>query len=401
MKRLKIAILLSATLIFTQCSKKIILPTPPSTHIEMPTPKPIIVGAEQLTILLPKLQEQPVALVVNNTALVGKTHLADTLKSRGINIKKIFAPEHGFRGTADAGEHVKDGIDKKTGFPIISLYGNKKKPTREQLADVNIVIFDIQDVGVRFYTYISTLHYIMEACAEHGKKLIIVDRPNPNGSYVDGPVLQPEHKSFLGMHPIPLVHGLTVGELAQMINGEGWLDNGKKCTIEIIPVKNWRHADFYSLPEKPSPNLPNDQSIKLYPSLGLFEGTVMSVGRGTPSPFQIVGHPDIKTLPFQFTPVSIEGMAKNPLHENKICYGLDLRNIPLQPKLSLSYLIQMYALFPDKEKFFNKNSFDKHVGTSALRQQIREGLSEEAIRQTWQKDLEVYKAIRSKYLLYP
>jgi uncharacterized protein YbbC (DUF1343 family) len=361
----------------------------------------VLIGAQQLEVLLPKLSGKKVALVVNNTSVIGRTHLTDTLIASGVQIKKIFAPEHGFRGTADAGEHVKDGIDIKTGLPLVSLYGNNKKPTSEQLADVDILIFDIQDVGVRFYTYISTMHYIMEACAEQKKKLIILDRPNPNGNYVDGPVLEPQFKSFLGMHPIPLVHGLTVGELANMVNGEGWLQNKLTCDLEVIPVKNWTHAQPWSLNEKPSPNLPNDQAIVLYPSLGLFEGTVMSVGRGTQMPFQIVGHPDLKGMEFQFTPVSIPGMAKNPLYENKVCYGLDLRNIKADRKLDLQYLLQMYQAFPEKSKFFNDKNFDTHLGTSTLREQIKRGITENEIRRSWAEKLEEYKKKRTKYLLYP
>jgi uncharacterized protein YbbC (DUF1343 family) len=305
----------------------------------------LVLGAQQLDLLLPKLTNKKVALVVNNTSTIGKTHLADTLLARSVSIVKIFAPEHGFRGTADAGEHVKDGVDVKTGLKLVSLYGSNRKPSAEQLADVDILIFDIQDVGVRFYTYISTLQYLMEACAEQNKKLIILDRPNPNGNFVDGPVLEPQFRSFLGMHTIPLVHGLTVGELAGMINGEGWLGEGKKCDVEVIKMQNWKHADEYSLPAKPSPNLPNDQAIRLYPSLGLFEGTVISVGRGTQMPFQIIGHPSLTSMPFQFTPVSIEGMSKNPPYENQVCYGLDLRNVKAERKLSLQYLLDFYKAF--------------------------------------------------------
>ena len=360
----------------------------------------VLTGAQQLDVLLPKLTGKSVALVVNNTSVIGKTHLADSLLSRGVNVKKIFAPEHGFRGTSDAGEEVKGGVDVRTGLKLLSLYGANKKPSAEQLADIDIVVFDIQDVGVRFYTYISTMHYIMEACSENNKKLIILDRPNPNGSYVDGPVLEPEFKSFLGMHAIPLVHGLTVGELAMMINGEGWLTNAGKCDLDVVPLKNWKHADTYALKEKPSPNLPNDQAIILYPSLGLFEGTVMSVGRGTQMPFQIVGHPDLKGMPFELTPVSIEGMAKNPLYENKICYGIDLRNVKAERKLDLQYLMKMYNAFPNKDKFFNDKSFDTHLGTSSLRKQIRDGISEEEIRKSWQPKLDAYKKLRAKYLLY-
>jgi uncharacterized protein YbbC (DUF1343 family) len=359
----------------------------------------IITGAQQLDKLLPGLLDQAVGIVVNHTSIVGNTHLADTLQKSGVNLKKIYAPEHGFRGTADAGELIKDGVDSKTGLPVVSLYGNNKKPTPQQLADVDIVIFDIQDVGVRFYTYISTLHYVMEACAENNKKVIVLDRPNPNGSYVDGPILEKEHQSFVGLHPIPIVHGLTIGELARMINGEGWLGKNKKCDLEIIPVKNWKHNDAYPLPVKPSPNLPNDQSIRLYPSTCLFEGTVLSLGRGTQMPFQVIGHPDLKNMPFQFTPISIEGMSKNPPHENKVCYGLDLRNADVKPQLDLRYLIDMYQAFPDKEKFFN-SYFEKLAGTSTLREQIKLGMTEDQIRQSWKTGLEKFKETRKKYLLY-
>ncbi|MFZ6013918.1 MAG: exo-beta-N-acetylmuramidase NamZ family protein [Bacteroidota bacterium] len=395
MNRLKVQVLLlTVAVLCFQCSRKVVMP------VTTPVVQPMMVGAGQLDMLTRKLSGKRVALVVNHTALVGKTHLADTLKSKGITPQKIFAPEHGFRGTADAGEHVKDAIDVKTGLPVISLYGSNRKPTPEQLADVDLLIFDIQDVGVRFYTYISTLHYVMEACAEQGKKLMVLDRPNPNGGYVDGPVLQLSLKSFVGMHPLPVVHGLTVGELAMMINGEGWLAQGKKCDLEVITVKNWKHQDAYSLPARPSPNLPNDQAIKLYPSLCLFEGTVISVGRGTETPFQIIGNPELRNMPFQFTPVSIDGMAKNPPFENKTCYGLDLRSVAVQPKFTLEYLIDMYSAYPDKDKFFN-NFFDKLAGNTELKQQIKDGLTEEAIRETWKKDLEAYKQLRAKYLLYP
>jgi uncharacterized protein YbbC (DUF1343 family) len=359
-----------------------------------------ITGAQQLDLLLPKVKGKNIALVVNHTSLIGKIHLADTLKNSGISIKKIFAPEHGFRGAAADGEHVNDTIDRKTNIPLVSLYGKNKKPTTEHLADVDVVIFDIQDVGARFYTYISTMHYVMEACAENDKQLIILDRPNPNGNYIDGPVLKPELKSFVGMHPIPIVHGLTVGELAQMINAEGWLEGSKKCNLDIIKIKNWKHADEYSLPMKPSPNLPNDQAIKLYPSICLFEGTVISVGRGTLMPFQVLGNPELKDLPFQFTPVTIKGVAKNPPHENKICYGIDLRTTSVERKLDLSYLLKFYNLYPDKEKFFVAY-FDKLAGNTTLKQQIKDGLTEEQIRQSWKADLDIYKEKRIKYLLYP
>lgn len=365
-----------------------------------------VTGADQLDLLLPKLSGKRVAMLVNQTAVVKKTHLTDTLKALGVNIVKIFSPEHGFRGTADAGEKVSDGVDAKTGLPVVSLYGdtrtdgtNPRKPTPEHLQDVDVVIFDIQDVGVRFFTYIGSLHYLMESCAENGKKLFILDRPNPNGSYVDGPILQPELKSFVGMHPVPIVHGLTVGEYAQMINGEGWLEGGRKCEVEIVKLKNWKHADPYSLPIKPSPNLPNDHAIGLYPSTCLFEGTALSLGRGTQNPFEFIGHPDLKNQPFQFTPVSIDGMAKRPRLENKVCYGLDLRNKKLPNKIWLQPVIDMYQAFPDKEKFFI-GYFDTLAGTKELKEQIKKGMTEEQIRETWKMNLDNFRAKREKYLLY-
>lgn len=352
----------------------------------------------QLDVLLPKLAGKTVGLVVNHTSLVGKTHIVDTLKSYSINIVKIFGPEHGFRGNAADGQHVSDSVDAKTGIPAISLYGKNKKPTPQQLADVDVVIFDIQDVGTRFYTYIGTMHYVMEACAESNKKMIILDRPNPN-DFVDGPVNDKPLKSFVAMHTIPIAHGLTVGELAQMINGEGWLLNNVKCDIEIIKLKNWKHGEPYLLPINPSPNLPNNQAIQLYPSLCLFEGTNISLGRGTPYPFQVLGAPELKELSFTFTPVTITGVAVKPPHENKLCYGIDLRNDTPARKIDLSYLLKMYSLYPDKEKFFIPY-FDLLAGTPKLKQQVKDGLNEEQIRVSWQDDLERYKAIRTKYLLY-
>lgn len=371
----------------------------PAAEQEQPQNK-LATGADQIDLLLPKIQGKHIALVVNYTAVVGKTHLADTLKSYGVSIKKIMSPEHGFRGTATAGEHVKDGFDTKTGLPVVSLYGQNRKPTPEQLKDVDIVIFDIQDVGVRFFTYVGTLHYVMEACAENGKKLIVLDRPNPNAGYIDGPVLLPEFKSFIGMHPVPVVHGLTVGEYAQMINGEGWLEGKKKCDLEVIPLKNWKHSDTYSLPIKPSPNLPNDQAVKLYPTICFFEGTALSLGRGTQIPFQVIGHPDLKGMPFQFTPVDLPGMAIDPPLENKVCNGLDLRTVVVPEKIALHYLIDMYKAFPDKGKFFVPH-FSRWAGNTLLAQQIKDGLSEDQIRESWQKDLDVYKEMRNKYLMYP
>lgn len=372
------------------------------------TKKEIIVGAERINEYLKLIQEKNIAVVANQTSMVGNTHLADTLLSLGIKIKKVFVPEHGFRGVADAGEHVKNSKDKKTGLPIISLYGNNKKPSAENLKDIDAVIFDIQDVGVRYYTYISTMHYVMEACAENKKKIIVLDRPNPNGFFVDGPVLKEECKSFVGMHPIPLVHGLTVGELALMINGESWLKSKKnsdlKADLTVISCSNYSHKDFYELPVKPSPNLPNMLSVYLYHSLGLFEGTIMSVGRGTEKPFQIIGHPELSNANFTFTPKSAEG-AKNPPYENKKCFGFDLsvmseNEIRVNKKIYLHWLVGAYEN-SNKEKFFLQNNFFNHLaGNAELMQQIKNGTSEKEIRKSWQNDLEKYKQMRKKYLLY-
>jgi len=360
----------------------------------------LVLGAEQLTEVTTLLKGKRVGLVVNNTAMVGETHLADTLKSLGVNLVRIFGPEHGFRGDAADGELVKDSIDHKTGVPVISLYGKNKKATPAQLKELDIIVFDIQDVGARFYTYISTLHYLMEACAENGKKLIVLDRPNPNGSYVDGPILQPELKSFVGMHPIPITHGMTIGEYALMINGEGWLEGGVKCELQIIKMKNWKHDDDYSLPVKPSPNLPNDQAIRLYPSICLFEGTNISLGRGTQTPFLILGSPLLKDMPFQFTPVPIKGMSLEPPLKNQLCYGMDLREVPVARKVDLKYVLMFYKMYPDKEKFFTAY-FDKLAGTPLLKQQIKDGLTEEQIRASWKPGLDAFKTKRAKYLLYP
>lgn len=356
-------------------------------------------GSQQLNILLPKIKDKRVALVVNHTSLIGKVHLADSLKSLGINIVKIFGPEHGFRGNAADGELVNDSVDAKTGIPLISLYGKNKKPSAQQLADVDVMVFDIQDVGTRFYTYIGTMHYVMEACAEANKKMIILDRPNPN-DFVDGPVNDKALKSFVAMHTIPIAHGLTVGELANMINGEGWLLNNVKCDIEIIPVKNWKHGQPYLLSVRPSPNLPNNQAVQLYPSLCLFEGTTISLGRGTPFPFQVLGAPELTDLNFTFTPVTIKGVAVKPPHENKLCYGIDLRSYTPARKIDLSYILKLYSLYPDKEKFFT-SYFDLLAGTPRLKQQIKDGLTEEQIRTSWQPELSLYKNLRAKYLLYP
>src|SRR5690606_10084317 len=367
-----------------------------------PITSDILTGADQPELYLPLLKNKKIGLVVNQTSILTQNnnlHLVDFLLKEGVTIQKVFVPEHGFRGDADAGEVVKNDTDKETGLPLISLYGNNKKPSASALADVDLVIFDLQDVGLRFYTYISTLHYLMEACAENGKPLVILDRPNPNGDYIDGPILKKGFSSFVGLHPIPVVHGLSVGELAQMINGEGWLTNGVKADIQIIKTKNWTHSMPYSLPVKPSPNLPNDLSIRLYPSLCFFEGTDISVGRGTYFPFQVYGAPDKKYGDFTFTPVSINGMSKNPPHENKMCYGRDLRGEKLDHRFTLDYLLEMYNKSGKGAAFFN-NFFDKLAGTDQLRKDILAGKTETEIRGSWQKDLDAYQLMRDKYTLY-
>ena len=362
-------------------------------------------GAERMEELLPLLQGKRIALTVNQTSIVGpqQTHLLDTLLSLKVNVKKIFAPEHGFRGKADAGETIKNGKDVKSGLPILSLYGKNKKPTNEQLADIDIVIFDIQDVGARFYTYISTMHYIMEACAENNKTLIITDRPNPC-DYVDGPVREDSQKSFVGMHAIPVLHGCTIAELAKMINGEGWLKGGMKCKLAIVPMEGWKHGQAYSLPIKPSPNLPNDQAIALYASLCPFEGTSVSVGRGTYMPFQIYGSPHVKHGDFRFKPQALEGFDKNPMYKGQECHGFDLRSVQAPQGLSLKYVIESYKSYKQAGKadlFFSRPSwFDLLMGTPSVRQQIIAGKDENFIRATWQENLDAYKTLRNKYLLY-
>ncbi|NPA45424.1 MAG: DUF1343 domain-containing protein [Chlorobi bacterium] len=362
----------------------------------------IKVAAERSELYLPLLKDKKVALVVNQTSTVKNKHLVDFLLENNINVIKIFAPEHGFRGNIDRGEHFSNNVDKKTGLPIIAMYGKNRKPKAEQLKDIGIIIFDIQDVGVRFYTYISSMHYVMEACAENNKKLIILDRPNPLGDYVDGPVLQAKFKSFVGMHQIPVVHGLTVGELAIMINEEGWLKNSIKCDLEIIKIKNYNHSKHWSLPIKPSPNLPNDVAIRLYPSLCFFEATNISIGRGTKFPFQVIGYPDKKFGNFTFTPKDIPGMQINPLHENKICYGINLQNTnPDTTFFTLKYIIDFASKYNNKNEFISKrNWFNLLAGNDILAKQIISGMNEKEIRQTWKNDLDKYKLLRKKYLLY-
>lgn len=360
----------------------------------------IIMGAANFKQYMPLLKGRNVALVVNQTSVVSQTHLVDTLLALGVSIKKIFAPEHGFRGRADAGEHVKDGFDKKTNLPIISLYGKHKKPTVNDLKNIDVVVFDIQDVGVRFYTYISTMHYVMEACAEQNKKLLILDRPNPNGHYIAGPVLDTAFQSFVGMHPIPIVHGLTVGELAHMINGEKWLKNGIQCDLQVIKVEGYSHSTPYELPIKPSPNLPNQQSILLYPSLCLLEPTIVSIGRGTPFPFQVTGFPDSIYGDFTFTPVSTKGASKYPKHENETCFGEDLRQTPLNTRFTIKWLLKNYMVNPSDSFFTSPSFFDKLAGNSTLREQIMAGKSEQEIEASWVNELEEYKEKSKKYIIY-
>ena len=365
----------------------------------------IILGAEQLDQYMSQLKGKRVALLVNQTSTIGSVHLVDTLQSLGVDIQKVFAPEHGFRGDYSAGAVVSNGIDQKSGLPVVSLYGRNKKPTPQMLENIDVVIFDIQDVGVRFYTYISTMHYVMEACAEQNKKLIILDRPNPNGFYVDGPVLKKEYSSFIGMHPIPIVHGLTVGELALMIEGEAWLKNKVNCNFQIVPCKNYTHDSLYQLPIKPSPNLPNMNSVYLYPYLGLFEGTNVSIGRGTDSPFQVVGRPEFNG-DYLFIPRSIPGVSDHPKHEGKECGGFVVNDVNLprffeQPSLNLDWFLLFYAKNTPENGPYFKNFIFKLIGNSTFKDQVIAGLSAQEIKQTWQSDLEEYKAMRKKYLLYP
>jgi uncharacterized protein YbbC (DUF1343 family) len=363
----------------------------------------IVVGAENAQAYMPYLKGKHVALVVNQSSLVFGEHLVDKLLREQVDVMKIFAPEHGFRGEADAGQHVKNGQDSKTGLPIVSLYGKHKKPTKEDLRDIDIIVFDIQDVGVRFYTYLSTLHYIMEAASELHIPVIVLDRPNPNGGRIDGEVLDLKYKSFVGMHPVPVLYGMTIGEYALMINGEGWLKGGKKADLKVIRLGSYRHDLPYSLLVKPSPNLPNDLSVYLYPSLAFFEGTTFSVGRGTTQQFQLYGSPYYRKKYFSFKPISREG-AKHPKHENKVCYGVDLsmEEIHINAGINLEYILDAYKNYPYKKKFFLKNKFiDKLAGSNHLRKQIIAGKSAKTIKQSWQKGLNDFKSMRQNYLIYP
>lgn len=370
-------------------------------------------GADQIEKYVPYLKGKRVAILANPTSIIGKTHLVDSLKTLGINIVKVFGPEHGFRGNASAGAVVADETDPVTGIPIVSLYGKKNKPTKEDLANVDILIYDLQDVGVRFYTNINALSRLMEACHENGKELLILDRPNPNGYLIDGPILDMKFKSGIGMFPIPMAHGLTVGEFAQMANGEGWLTNKVKCNLKIIKVANYNHDMPYTLPVSPSPNLNTQQSILLYPSTCLFEGTYLNHGRGTYFPFTVLGSPELKGIyEFSYTPTGIKGMAETPLHMNRVCYGLDLRNYDVNllrqsKQINIQWMMELYKAYPYKEKFFDSKLskemgvIERLVGSGLFRQQIIDGKSEKEIRASWEPGLSEYKLMRKKYLLYP
>ncbi len=382
-------------------------------QLAAPTETTIQTGADQTEKYLSLLRGKRIAILGNQTSVIGQTHLVDTLKSLGINIVKVFGPEHGFRGQASAGVAVKDEVDKQTGIPVVSLYGSKRKPSKQDLANVDLMVFDIQDVGCRFYTYINVLADVMEACAENEKELLILDRPNPNGYFVDGPVLDMKLKSGIGKFPIPITHGMTIGEFAQMINGEGWIPGAAKCKINIIKVANYNHSMPYTLPVKPSPNLNTQQSIMLYPSTCLFEGTYLNYGRGTYFPFTIVGAPHLNgKYKFSFTPVSIPGMSETPLHMNQVCYGLDLRDYDINKlrqtkRINLQWIKELYKAYPQKEKFFDYTlspeigNIDFRTGDSRLKQQIIDDVPDEEIYKSWEPALGNYKEMRKKYLLYP
>jgi len=401
-------VLIANTFIFCATSE----PEQESTPIDV-NKKEIKTGAEQTDKYLPLIKGKRVAIMANQTSVIGKTHLVDSLKTLGVKIVKVFGPEHGFRGNASAGVEVADEIDPASGIPVVSLYGAKNKPTKEDLADVDILIYDLQDVGCRFYTNINALSRLMEACYENGKEMLILDRPNPNGYLIDGPILDMRYKSGIGMFPIPMSHGLTVGEFAQMANGEGWLTNKVKCKIKIIPVANYNHDMPYTLPVKPSPNLNTQQSILLYPSTCMFEGVYVNHGRGTMFPFTVLGSPELKgKYEFSYTPTSIKGMAETPIFMNEVCYGLDLRNYDTEllrksKKINIQWIMELYKAHPHKEKFFDSklskqmNNIEIQIGSGLFRQQIIDGVSEEVIRASWEPGLSEYKKMRKKYLLYP
>ena len=367
-------------------------------------PTPVTVGAERMELLLPTLQGKRVALMVNQSSLVGSTgtHLVDTLLSQGVNIVRLFVPEHGLRGKVDAGKNVRSGVDEKTGLPVVSLYGQRKRPTPEMLADIDLLVFDLQDVGTRFYTYISSMHYLMEACAEEGKTFVVCDRPNPN-DFIDGPILEPDCRSFIGVDPLPVAHGMTVGELALMIDGERWLRGGNTCHVKVIPMAGWSHGDPYELPVRPSPNLPNSRSIELYPSLCFFEATIMSVGRGTSKPFQAIGYPDKRFGSIVYTPQIKLGEDSNPRHKGRLCYGTDYTSVSLPKRqIALGPLLDYYRKADSLglQLINQRQLFDLLAGTKKLRQQLSSGLSEDEIRASWQAGLKAFQAKRARYLLY-
>lgn len=402
-------ITIPALIFFAYC---LFPPSAGNSYTPAPPRKEIITGADQVEKYLPYLKGKRVGMLVNPTSIIGNKLSVDSLRSLGINIKTIFGPEHGFRGNASNGAKVGDEIDPQTGIPIISLYGQKRKPSREDMDSLDVMIYDIQDVGCRFYTNINTLCNIMEACSDFGKELIIFDRPNPNG-YVDGPILDMKLKSGIGKFPIPITHGMTIGEFAQMINGEGWIPNKKKCNIRVIPVKNYAHNMDYTLPVGPSPNIMTQQAVVLYPSLCLFEGTIISQGRGTHMPFTVLGSPDMKGIyQFSFTPVSLPGKSETPLHQNQVCYGLDLRKYDISKyrkkgQINIRWMMDLYKIYPHKEKFFDHTlsrqmlNIDILAGTTQFEEQIKAGTSEEEIRKSWEPGLSEYKKMRTKYLLYP
>lgn len=385
----------------------------PRRQSNFQTVKESTTGADQTVAYLDYLRGKKVGVLVNQTSIIGQTPLVDSLVALGVDIVRIFGPEHGFRGTASNGDKVSDGVDLKTSIPVISLYGKQNRPTKEQLADLDLMIFDVQDVGARFYTYINTLGRLMQSCAESDKELLILDRPNPNGFLVDGPMLEDHLHSGIGMYRIPISHGLTIGEFARMLNGEGWLPDKRQCKLKIIEVANYTHDTPYVLPVLPSPNLNTQQSVMLYPHICMFEGTIVSQGRGTYTPFTVLGAPLLKgKYAFSFTPKSIQGMSETPLHQNEACYGLDLREYDIERlrqsrQINLQWFMEMYRAYPDKEKFFDRSQskqmgdFDKLAGTENLKKQIIAGISEAEIRRSWEPGLSEFKKMREKYLLYP
>jgi len=399
-KGLRAVLLLLGWLLLSHCTGQTTTQTETADSVAQPLATGPVCGADQPAQYLPLLHGKTVALVVNHTAQAMGQHLADYLLQEGVTVKTIFAPEHGFRGSADAGATIADGLDTLTGLPVYSLYGKNKKPTAAQLKGIETVVFDIQDVGARFYTYISTLHYVMQACAELDIEVLVLDRPNPNGHFIDGPVLDSAQQSFVGMHRIPVVHGCTVGELAQMINGQGWLGQGLACTLGVVKVQGYTHRTLYLPPIAPSPNLPTYGAMRWYPSLCLFEGTPISVGRGTNAPFEQIGYPMANLGPHTFMPVSMPGKATYPKHQDEPCFGHNLRQVPPPNTFSLSWLIRYYQALGKPKDFF-KPFFHKLAGTKQLARQIQAGFSEEEIRLSWQEDLKAYKAMRKGYLLYP